>query len=59
MLSCCFFDYSIEALWFGESSLERAIPSEIGELTHLSEYARMIGARSVSTVWWLILMVHF
>jgi hypothetical protein len=58
ILSSCFINYAPEALFLSESSLEGAIPSEIGELTNLSEYS-MTGARSVVFIWRLILIVHF
>jgi hypothetical protein len=57
ILSCCVINYSTEAIWFGESSLEGMIPSEIGELTKLSEYAIIVASTRPGL--WLILMVHF
>ena len=38
MLSCCFVNYFTEVLWLDDNSLVDTIPTEIGQLTKLSEY---------------------
>ena len=40
MLSCCFENYLTDTLWLDENTLSGTIPTEIGQLTQLSEYPR-------------------
>ena len=40
MRSCCFVNYETEYLFLQSNSLAGMIPTEIGQLTQLSEYTR-------------------
>ena len=40
MLSCCFVNYFTESLDLSENALDVSLPTEIGQLTKLSEYTR-------------------
>lgn len=66
MLSYCFVNYSTESLDLSLNELEATIPTEIGQLTRLSEYTRDCCYDLLAQSLWapiriylVILMVHF